>query len=82
MSLTLAEKKIIASIIKDAENEVINQAILENNENMQYYIRVKQNYRPTTPPVNTTCSCMCRICGSGPLAPSPFGSTDLCASCR
>ena len=28
------------------------------------------------------CSCMCKICGCGPLAPGARGNVDLCASCR
>ena len=38
--------------------------------------------RPETPPIGITCSCMCKICGCGPLAPGVKGRVDLCASCR
>ena len=76
MSLLSHEKKIIASLIRDAENEIINQTITENNE------IIMQRYRPITPTVGTTPQCMCVKCGSGPLAPRGSTSNDLCAPCR
>ena len=35
-----------------------------------------------TPRIRTTCSCMCKNCGCGPLAPGVKGRVELCASCR
>jgi len=75
MSLLSHEEKIIISLIRDAENEIINQTIAEDYE-------IMQGYRPITPPVGTTCQCMCVKCGSGPIAPRGSTSNDLCASCR
>jgi len=75
MSLLPYEKKIITSIIRDAENEIINQSISENYELMQ-------RYRPITPPTGTSSKCICIKCGSGPLAPRGPSSNDLCALCR
>ena len=76
MSLLPNEKKIITSLIRDAENEIINQTITENNE------IIMQRYRPITLPIDTILECMCINCGCGPLAPRGSTSNDLCASCR
>ena len=55
--------------------------IVEDNETnvltLDYF-----KIRPETPPTGTICSCMCKICGCGPLAPGVKGKVDLCASCR
>ena len=75
MSLLSHEKKIIVSLIRDAENEIINQTIAEDYE-------IMKGYRPITPPVGTIPQCMCVKCGSGPLAPRGSTGNDLCASCR
>ena len=76
MTFSSYEKKIIASLIRNAENEVINQAIKENR------LSLNINARQYTPTKLTACSCMCISCGTGPLAPGANGKTDYCASCR
>ena len=80
MSLSSYENKVIASLIREAENNVINQAI---NENIQYSLSLDQiDDSPYTLPPYITCSCMCKNCGTGPLAPGTNGNTEYCASCR
>ena len=75
MSLLPHEKKIIASLIRDAENEIINQTITENNQ-------IMQRYQLITSPIDTILQCMCINCGCGPLTPRGLTRNVLCASCR
>lgn len=64
------------------KKNIINNPIITENNNMIVLTLDYLKARPVTPPVGITCSCMCKNCGSGPLAPGAHGQVKLCASCR